>query len=234
MTGRPGATPSTGGHEVEVERASAREADHRAVDAEIGEIRERPLQRDQLTRTGDAEPVALADHHAQRQGSGGDDRADEIERRRQAVALDLADDFQPVGAAGFGFLGVGDRLDDDFEKDPGRLSRATVQPVLRCWRASTCSVLTSRRAVPRAANFGRVLSRGTSDGTSPAAQGTSARCTTSPAVAPSACGTVIARDRPATVHPSLSATSGSTRVALCAGTHAASAATAERRRATAP
>ena len=103
-------------NQVEVEGAVAREADHRAVDAEIGEVGERPLQRDQLTRAGDAEPVALADHHAQRQGSGGDDRADEIERRRQAVALNLADDLQPVGAASFGFRGVCDRLDDDFEQ----------------------------------------------------------------------------------------------------------------------
>ena len=30
--------------------ALAREADDRAVDAEIGEVRERPLQRDQFTR----------------------------------------------------------------------------------------------------------------------------------------------------------------------------------------
>ena len=117
VTGRPGCDGQHRGDQVEVERAFAREADHRAVDAEIGEVGECPLQRDQFTRAGDAEPVALADHHAQRQGSGGDDRADEIERWRQAVALDLADDFQPVGAAGLGFRGVGDRLNDDFEKN---------------------------------------------------------------------------------------------------------------------
>ena len=87
------------------------------MDAEIGEVGERPLQRDELTRAGDAEAVALAHHDAKRQGRGGDDRADEIERRRQPVALDLTDDFQPIGAAGFGFLGVGDRLDDDFESE---------------------------------------------------------------------------------------------------------------------
>ena len=90
------------------------------MDAEIGEVGECPLQRHQFTRAGDAEPVALADHHAQRQGSGGDDRADEIERWRQAVALNLADDLQPVGAASLGFRGVCDRLNDDFEKKRSR------------------------------------------------------------------------------------------------------------------
>ena len=103
--------------QVEVERAVAREADDRAVDADVGEIGEHALQRDQLLRTGDPEPVALAHHHTKRQGGGGDDRADQIERRRQPIALDLTDDFQAAGAARFGFFRVGDRLDDDFEKE---------------------------------------------------------------------------------------------------------------------
>ena len=81
----------------------------------VGEVRERPLQHHQLTRAGDAEPVAFAHHHAEGQRHLGLNGADEIERRGQPVALDLADDFEAIGAAGVCRTRVGDRLYDDFE-----------------------------------------------------------------------------------------------------------------------
>ena len=98
VTGRPGATASTDADQVEVQSPATREAGHRAVDAQFGKVGECPLQRDELTRAGDAEAVALAHHDAKRQGRGGDDPADQIERRGQPVALDFTDDFQPIRA----------------------------------------------------------------------------------------------------------------------------------------
>ena len=157
--------PGRGGHhrgdQVEIERALSSEPDYRSVDAEIGEAGKRPLQRDQLTRAGHAEAVALAHHHAQRQRHLRLEGADEIEGRRQTIALDLADDLETIGAAGVSLTGVGDRLDDDFEERRSYLFfRKSAGPQVRerysCLSAISGSTRVALRAGSQAANAATV------------------------------------------------------------------------------
>ena len=101
---------------IEIEAAVACKSDDGAVDAEIGEDADRPLKLPELLGSGDAEAVALANHHAEGKRDFRLERAHEIERRGQPVALDLAHQFQPVGSAAVCGSRIGERLDDDLEE----------------------------------------------------------------------------------------------------------------------
>ena len=119
VTGSAGATDSTARMLSRSRRAVPGEADHGAVDAEIGEDAEGALQAAELLGPADAEPVALAHHHPQRQRapppeSRAPDRATASGRRARSRARLRAGPHRrpPLPARRR-------PLDDDFENQRG-------------------------------------------------------------------------------------------------------------------
>src|SRR5262249_39980021 len=106
-------------HQIVVNRAAARrlfqKSKYETVNRQSGEGARRITQPLNLFFIGHDERLTFAQHHSRGDFDRRSNFANQIERRRQAAGLVMADDLQAVGPAAFGGEGVLDSADDDFE-----------------------------------------------------------------------------------------------------------------------